>query len=75
MKVHFNYLLLNSKIIIKLSLSGKLIKSSDYTLGKYVNSVEKKFTKYFGSKYAIAVNSGTDALILALEVTWYKKWR
>ena len=48
-------------------MSGKLIKSSDYTLGKYVNSVEKKFTKYFGSKYAIAVNSGTDALILALK--------
>ncbi len=45
----------------------KLIKSNEFTLGKYVNSVERNFSKYFKCKYVIAVNSGTDALILALK--------
>lgn len=67
MYVPFNYLDLefknNEKIIQKWK---KLISSTDYTLGKYVAEVEKKFANYFNVKHVIAVNSGTDALILSL---------
>jgi dTDP-4-amino-4,6-dideoxygalactose transaminase len=46
----------------------KLIKTGDYTLGKPVQEFEKKFAKLIGTKYAIGVNSGTDALFLSLKV-------
>ncbi len=73
MKVPFNYLPFEFKNHNKIILEWKsLIKSNDYTLGKYVNSVEKKFSKFFGSKYVIAVNSGTDALILSLKALGVK---
>ena len=45
----------------------KLIKTGDYTLGKPVQEFEKKFAKLIGTKYAIGVNSGTDALFLSLK--------
>lgn len=45
----------------------KLIKTGDYTLGKAVQEFEKKFAKLIGTKYAIGVNSGTDALFLSLK--------
>ena len=51
----------------------KLIKSSDFTLGKYVNVFEKKFAKYIGAKYSVSTNNGTDALILSLKSLGVKK--
>ena len=51
----------------------KLIKSSDFTLGKYVNQFEKKFAKYIGVKYSVSTNTGTDALILSLKSLGVKK--
>ena len=45
----------------------KLIKSTDFTLGKYVLKFEKKFSNFIGSKYCISTNNGTDALILCLK--------
>ncbi len=68
MKVPYNYLPLefrDSRSIFK--DWKKLIKSSDFTLGKYVAKFEKKFASYVGSKYCISTNNGTDALILALK--------
>ena len=44
-----------------------MITSTDYTLGRYVAKVESKFADYFKAKHVIAVNSGTDALILSLK--------
>lgn len=41
--------------------------SGEYTLGPYVKRFEEKFAKYNGSKYCIGTNTGTDALILALQ--------
>ncbi|MFN3528131.1 MAG: DegT/DnrJ/EryC1/StrS family aminotransferase [Candidatus Altarchaeaceae archaeon] len=38
--------------------------------GKYVRQFEEKFAKIFGSKYAVAVSSGTDAIALALSVMY-----
>lgn len=45
----------------------KLIKSTDFTIGKYVDEFEKTFTNYIGAKYCISTNNGTDALILCLK--------
>lgn len=68
MKVPYNYLPFefrdNKKIFEDWE---KLIKSTDFTLGKYVNMFEQKFASYVGSKYCISANNGTDALILALK--------
>ena len=67
-KVPFNYLkyeFQDSKEIF--SQWKKLIKTSEFTLGPYINKFEKKFSKFINSKYCISTNNGTDALILALK--------
>ena len=67
MRVDFNYLpseFGNSKKILR--EWKKLIKSCDFTLGQYVEKVQLNFANYTGAKYCLAVNSGTDALILSL---------
>lgn len=46
---------------------GKLVRATDYTLGKPVQEFERKFAKVIGARYAVGVNSGTDALFLALK--------
>ncbi len=51
----------------------KLIKSTDFTIGKYVAEFEKTFTNYIGAKYCISTNNGTDALILCLKSLGIKK--
>jgi len=43
-----------------------LIKTCDYTLGKSVDEFERKICELTGSRYAIGVGSGTDALFLSL---------
>lgn len=40
----------------------KIIDSGFFTLGNKVKEFEYKFAKFVGTKYAIAVNSGTSAL-------------
>ena len=35
--------------------------TGDFTLGKELHKFEKNFAKLIGSKYAVGVNSGTDA--------------
>ncbi len=68
MKVPYNYLPMQFKNPNKIfSEWKKLIKTSDYTLGKFVNNFEKKFARYIGAKYVISTNNGTDALILCLK--------
>lgn len=44
----------------------RVLKSGWYILGNEVADFEKKFAEYMGMKYCVALNSGTDALILAL---------
>jgi len=44
----------------------RVLQSGSYILGKEVASFEKNFSAYCASDYGIGVNSGTDALILAL---------
>jgi dTDP-4-amino-4,6-dideoxygalactose transaminase len=45
----------------------KVMYSGRYTLGENVKSFENDFSDYMGCKYGVGVNSGTDALILALQ--------
>lgn len=45
----------------------KLLKNGDFVLGKTVESFEHDLAACCGAEHAIGVNSGTDALILALK--------
>lgn len=45
----------------------RVIDSSEYVLGSTVNEFETQFADYCDSKFAVATNSGTSALHLALE--------
>jgi dTDP-4-amino-4,6-dideoxygalactose transaminase len=45
----------------------RVIDSSEYVLGSTVREFEEEFANYCGSKYAVATNSGTSALHLALD--------
>ncbi|MCX6122158.1 MAG: DegT/DnrJ/EryC1/StrS family aminotransferase [Ignavibacteriales bacterium] len=68
MKVPYNYLpmqFLNHDAII--AEWEKLILSTEFTLGSYVENFEKEFAKFIGCKHVIGTNTGTDALILALK--------
>lgn len=46
----------------------KFVSTGDFTLGKPLKLFEKNFAKLIGSKYAVGVNSGTDAIKLSLKV-------
>lgn len=45
-----------------------VIKSGRYILGSEVERFESSFSKFIGTRHCIGVNSGTDALIIALKV-------
>jgi aminotransferase EvaB len=44
------------------------VKTGDFTLGKELLKFEKNFAKLIGTRYAVGVNSGTDAIKLSLKV-------
>ena len=46
----------------------KFVSTGDFTLGKPLIQFEKQFAKLIGAKYAVGVNSGTDAIKLSLKV-------
>lgn len=50
----------------------KFVVTGDFTLGKELKIFEGKFAKLIGSKYAIGVNSGTDAIKLSLKAIGVK---
>ena len=50
----------------------KFVKTGDFTLGKELIKFEQKFAKLIGTKYAVGVNSGTDAIKLSLKVIGIK---
>lgn len=49
-----------------LAAVGKVIDQGQFVLGKQVQEFERRFAELCGVRYAVGVNSGTDALILAL---------
>lgn len=52
------------------SLINEILSTKKISQGKYVREFEQKFAKLVGSKYAVAVSSGTDADALALAVLY-----
>jgi len=50
----------------------QVISSGTYVLGPRLESFEKSIAKYHGVRHAIGVNSGTDALFLALKALGIK---
>ena len=68
MRVPFNYLpyeFSKNKQIFK--EWKKLIKSTDFTLGRFMENFENNFKKYVSAKYCFGTNNGTDALKLSLK--------
>lgn len=49
----------------------EVIQSNRFTMGKKTEEFETKFAAYFGSKYAIMVNSGSSANLLAIAALVY----
>jgi len=45
----------------------ELVRKGDYTLGSAVSEFEERFAKLCNTKYAVGVNSGTDALFLSMK--------
>tara|TARA_Y100000816_G_scaffold291331_2_gene282378 strand:- start:2530 stop:3657 length:1128 start_codon:yes stop_codon:yes gene_type:complete len=45
----------------------KFVSTGDFTLGKELEKFERDFAKLIGAKYAVGVNSGTDAIKLSLK--------
>ncbi|MCL2931317.1 MAG: DegT/DnrJ/EryC1/StrS family aminotransferase [Trichodesmium sp. MAG_R03] len=58
----------NNEIQYFLLESEKILKSGRLTLGKHTTEFEQAFAKYTGTKYAIAVNSGSSGLEIVLRL-------
>ena len=61
------------KHIIQPKIDNMLYNECCYINGKYVSEFENNFANYIGTKYCIGVNSGTDALKLAIKMLGLKK--
>ncbi len=55
------------------SIFKKILDSGEYVGGKEVIDFEKNISKFCKSKFAVALNSGTDALTLAMYVCGVRK--
>ena len=50
----------------------EVLHGGQYILGKTVEEFEKKFAEYCGTKYAVGVGNGSDALVMALKACGVK---
>ena len=74
MKVRYSYLKQQFGNAPKLwSNLKKFVNTGDFTLGKPLSEFERRFAKLIGTKYAVGVNSGTDAIKLSLKVIGIKQ--
>jgi len=68
MNVRYSYLPQQfAKIDDLLEAVRKLVGSGDFTLGQEVARFEERFAKLIGTKHAVGVGSGTDAIKLSLK--------
>ena len=51
----------------------KVLESGIFIMGKNVEQLEQELANYFNVKYAITVNSGTDALLISLKALGIKE--
>ena len=68
MRVRYSYLpqQFNNANILWKKLK-RFVPKGDFTLGKELSDFENNFAKLIGTKYAVGVNSGTDAIKLSLK--------
>lgn len=59
----------------ELAAIQRVIESNRLTIGPNVAEFEKAFAAYHGRKYAVMVNSGSSANLLAIAALFYKKER
>ena len=52
---------------------SKIFMKGDFILGDEVDLFEKKICKYLGVNHCVALNSGTDALVLGLHLLGIKR--
>ena len=74
LRIKHNYLteqFKDNKEILKKILD--VVNYNDFTLGRYVDTLENKFSKLIKTKYAIGVGSGTDAIFLSLKALGIKE--
>lgn len=55
----------------ELNAIDRVVKSRRFTMGPEVRAFEEKFARQFGSKYAVMVNSGSSANLLAIAALVY----
>ena len=68
LRVPYNYLPVQFADYSQIAAGwDSLIKTSDFTLGAFMERFESEFADYIGSPHCLATNNGTDALILALK--------
>jgi len=68
MRVSYNYLPQQfSDVDTIIEEWREVIKTTQFTLGPFVETFEQKFAEFVGTKHCISTNTGTDALILALK--------
>ena len=46
---------------------NRVLESGSYILGQEVRTFESEFARFIGCSHCVAVNSGTDALVMALK--------
>ena len=51
-----------------------VLRSGDYVQGRHVAAFEENFAAFCGARHAIAVNTGTSALHLALAGARRRRW-
>ena len=74
MKVRYSYLSQQFGHCPDLWLKLKqFVSTGDFTLGKPLKEFEDNFAKLIGTKYAVGVNSGTDAIKLSLKAIGIKQ--
>ncbi|WP_084540141.1 DegT/DnrJ/EryC1/StrS family aminotransferase [Azorhizobium doebereinerae] len=57
----------------EVSAIQRVLQSGQYTMGPEVSLFEKEFSAYFGSRYAVMVNSGSSANLLMIAALRYVK--
>ena|SRR5260221_64771 len=68
MKIRFVDLPRQNKILNKqlMRTIKEVVEEADFNMGPRLRKFEDDFAKFCGKKYAVGMNSGTDALLLAL---------
>src|SRR5579864_1821266 len=59
----------------ELAAIQRVIESDRFTIGPHVSAFEEAFAAYHNQKYAVMVNSGSSANLLAVAALFYKKDR